>query len=151
MKMFILVIVIATVIGGFVGGEIMDKTFSILGATIGGVGLTTILLGLGAYFTAQEEKKRKQQLPPEIRGVFDRMKMGSDSISFACGQTESAVTLGRKEKWGKVRFRLYVAPEIESDPVFFNAFSVTITRREKAIIDMSAVLNAPTPSRPRRN
>lgn len=48
--------------------------------------------------------------------------MGSDSISFACGQTESAVTLGRKEKWGKVRFRLYVAPEIESDPVFFPFF-----------------------------
>lgn len=83
MKMFILVIVIATVIGGFVGGEIMDKTFSILGATIGGVGLTAILLGLGAYFTAQEEKKRKQQLPPEIRGVFDRMFGGPGTTSVA--------------------------------------------------------------------
>jgi len=82
MKIFIFIIVIATVIGGFVGGEIMDKTFSILGATIGGVGLTTILLGLGAYFTAQEEKKRKQQLPPEIRGIFDRM-FGSPGATSA--------------------------------------------------------------------
>lgn len=81
MKMFIVVIVIATIIGGFVGGEMTDKTFSILGATVGGVGLTTILLGLGAYFTAQEEKKKKQQLPPEIRGVFDRMFGGPNALS----------------------------------------------------------------------
>jgi hypothetical protein len=84
MKMFILVIIIAIVIGGFVGGEIMDKKFSILGATIGGVGLTTILLGLGAYFTAQEEKKKhKQKIPPEIRGVFDRMFGGLGTTSAA--------------------------------------------------------------------
>ncbi len=81
MKMFIVVIVIATIIGGFVGGEITDKTFSILGATVGGVGLTTILLGLGAYFTAQEEKKKKKQLPPEIRGAFDRMFGGHNALS----------------------------------------------------------------------
>ena len=81
MKIFIVVIVIATIIGGFVGGEMTDKTFSILGATVGGVGLTTILLGLGAYFTAQEEKKKKQQLPPEIRGVFDRMFGGPNALS----------------------------------------------------------------------
>lgn len=74
MKMFIVVIVVATIIGGFVGGELMDKTLSLLGAVIGGVGLTTALLGLGAYFTAQEEKKKKKNdLPPEMRGVLDRM------------------------------------------------------------------------------
>lgn len=79
MKMFIVIIVIATIIGGFVGGELTDKTFSMLGATVGGVGLTAIFLGLGAYFTAQDEKK-KQQLPPEIRGVFNRMFGGPNAL-----------------------------------------------------------------------
>ncbi len=73
MKIFIGVIVAAVVIGGFVGGELMDRTFSITGAVVGGVGLAAILLGLGAFFDAQERKKRKVELTPEIRGVFDRM------------------------------------------------------------------------------
>ncbi|OQW66966.1 MAG: hypothetical protein BVN29_04835 [Nitrospira sp. ST-bin5] len=73
MKIFLVVIVVATLIGGFVVGELMDKTFSLLGAVVGGVGLTAVLLGLGAFFTAQEEKKKKETLPPEIRGAFDRL------------------------------------------------------------------------------
>lgn len=73
MKIFFVVIAIATLMGGFVGGELMDNTFSLLGAVVGGVGLTTVLLGLGAFFTAQEERKKKEALPPEIRGVFDRL------------------------------------------------------------------------------
>ena len=73
MKIFIAVIVLATIVGGFVGGEIMDRTFSITGAVVGGVGLAAVLLGLGALFTAQEEKKSNKTLPPEMREVFDRM------------------------------------------------------------------------------
>ena len=73
MKAFIIVIVVATVLGGFVGGELTDTTFMLTGAVIGGVGTAAILLGLGAYFTAQEKQKRRAALTPEIRGVFDRM------------------------------------------------------------------------------
>lgn len=73
MRAFVLAIVVATVIGGFVGGELSDRTFSLLGALVGSVGSATVLLGLGAYFTAQEERRRKDALPPEVRQVFDRM------------------------------------------------------------------------------
>tara|TARA_B100001167_G_C16550762_1_gene203330 strand:+ start:139 stop:423 length:285 start_codon:yes stop_codon:yes gene_type:complete len=77
MKLFIAILIAATLIGGFAGGEIMDINFSILGAVIGGVGTAAVLLGLGAYFTAQEEKK--SDLTPEMRGVFDRMITGKEN------------------------------------------------------------------------
>ena len=73
MKVFITVIVVATIVGGFVGGELTDQTFTLTGAVIGGVGLASVLLGLGAFFSGQEEKNRKEKLPPEMRDVFDRM------------------------------------------------------------------------------
>lgn len=80
MKAFIIVIAVATVLGGFVGGELTDTTFMLTGAVIGGVGTAAVLLGLGAFFSAQDEKKRKAGNPaltPEMRGVFDRMLAGS--------------------------------------------------------------------------
>jgi hypothetical protein len=70
---FILVLIAATVIGGFVGGELMNRIFSLTGAVVGGVGTAAVLLGLGAYFDSQEKKKPKVDLTPEIRAVFDRM------------------------------------------------------------------------------
>lgn len=73
MKIFIAVIVAAIVIGGLVGGELMGQTFSLTGAVIGGVGLASVLIGLGAFFDAQEKKNRKKKLTPEMRAVFDRM------------------------------------------------------------------------------
>ena len=73
MKIFLIVIVIAALIGGFVGGGYIDKTFSPLGAVVGCVGLSVVLLGLGAFFAAQDKRKKKKELPPEIRDVFDRM------------------------------------------------------------------------------
>lgn len=75
MKKFIGVVVAATVIGGFVGGELTGDTFTITGAVIGGGGVFTVLMGLGAFFTAQEEKK-KGNIPPEIREIFGRMAAG---------------------------------------------------------------------------
>lgn len=75
MIVFILVLVIAAVAGGFVGGELSGSGFSALGAVIGGVGTGVVLLGLGAYFSAQEERKNRA-LTPEMRGVFDRMITG---------------------------------------------------------------------------
>ncbi len=73
MKLFITAIVAATIIGGFVGGELTNTLFTLTGAVIGGVGLTALLLGLGAYFDAQERQRRDKALPPDVRAVFDRM------------------------------------------------------------------------------
>jgi hypothetical protein len=73
MKKFIAVIFAAIVIGGFVGAELMDNSFSITGAVVGGVGTAAFLLGLGAFFDAQDKKRKDKDLPPEIRAVFDRM------------------------------------------------------------------------------
>lgn len=95
MKAFIIVIAIATVLGGFVGGELTDTTFMLTGAVIGGVGTAAVLLGLGAFFTAQDEKKRKAGTPaitPEMRGVFDRMlarSAGQAPTVSAAPRTES--------------------------------------------------------------
>jgi len=81
MRLFVVIIIVATVIGGFVGGELMDLTFSLTGAVIGGGGLAGIMLGLGAYFDAQDKKTRKEELTPEIRAVFDRMLGRASSAS----------------------------------------------------------------------
>ncbi|MFC7301094.1 hypothetical protein [Cognatiluteimonas weifangensis] len=91
MKIFIAVIVLATIVGGFVGGELMERTFSITGAAIGGVGLAAVLLGLGALFTAQEEKKRNKTLLPEMREVFGRM-LGDRPITPAAKPVSKPVT-----------------------------------------------------------
>jgi hypothetical protein len=73
-KIFILVVIAATVIGGLIGGEITDQTFTVWGAAFGGVGTFSILMGLGAFFTHQEKKKDKAaNLTPEMRAVFARM------------------------------------------------------------------------------
>jgi hypothetical protein len=80
MKLFIAVILAAIVIGGFVGAELMDSSFSITGAVVGGVGTAAVLLGLGAFFDAQERKRKEKALPPEMRAVFDRM-FGKDTSS----------------------------------------------------------------------
>lgn len=152
MKMFILVIVIATVIGGFVGGEIMDKTFSILGATIGGAGLTTILLGLGAYFTAQEEKKRKQQLPPEIRGVFDRMFGGPGTTSAAPPAWKPCPFYANKTRDDSLRWFANVPPWNKVDATIIEMligkfgsnplFEVFVhTSQEEGLINKYAQLN----------
>ena len=58
MKLFIGLIIAAAVIGGFVGAEITDDDFSITGAVIGGVGVFSALMGLGAFFDSQERKRR---------------------------------------------------------------------------------------------
>jgi hypothetical protein len=72
-KIFLWAIITASVIGGFIGGEVMDRAFSPMGAIIGGAGIAVLLFSLGALFHAQDKKKREEEIPPEIRKVFDRM------------------------------------------------------------------------------
>jgi len=72
---FALVLLVAGLIGGFVGAEWAGNSFSPTGALAASVLTAATLLGLGALFTRQERTKRKP-LPPEIRGVFDRMLGG---------------------------------------------------------------------------
>jgi primosomal protein N' len=76
MKLFIALIVGASIVGGFVGGLFTGATFSIIGAAIGGVGLAATVLSLGAFLTAQDERKKKQSVPPDVRAVFEGMLGG---------------------------------------------------------------------------
>lgn len=73
MKIFVAVIAVAIIIGGFVGAELMDSSFSITGAVVGGIGTFVVLLGLGAFFDAQERKRKEEDLPPEVIDFFDHM------------------------------------------------------------------------------
>lgn len=75
MKLFFGIILVAIIIGGLAGGEILEISFSIVGAAVGGISTAAVLLGLGAYFDLQD--KKSSDLSPEIRGVFDRMITGS--------------------------------------------------------------------------
>ncbi len=58
MKAFIIVIIVSAIIGGFVGGELTDRTFLLTGAVIGALGVGGTLFGLGWFFTKQDAKKR---------------------------------------------------------------------------------------------
>lgn len=58
MKTFIVVIIVSAIICGFVGGELMDRTFLLTGAVIGAIGVGGTLFGLGWFFTKQDAKKR---------------------------------------------------------------------------------------------
>jgi hypothetical protein len=58
MKAFIIVIIVSAIIGGFVGGELTDRTFLLTGAVIGALGVGGTLFGLGWFFTRQDAKKR---------------------------------------------------------------------------------------------
>ena len=61
MKLSISVIIAAIVTGGFAGAGLMDSSFSITGAVVGGVG-AAVLLGLLAYFDSQETKQEEKDL-----------------------------------------------------------------------------------------
>lgn len=100
MKLFIGLIIAAAVIGGFVGAEITGDDFSITGAVIGGVGVFSALMGLGAFFDSQERKRRAREISPEMRGVFDRM-FGVDTQNsgktFSEAMREKAKTSSQME------------------------------------------------------
>lgn len=93
MKLFIAIVAAATVVGGFVGGELTGTTFTLSGAVVGGVGTAAVLLGLGAYFDSQERKRRDTALPPEVRAVFDRMTAGKQQSSSAHPSRPSAASI----------------------------------------------------------
>jgi len=57
MKAFIVVIIVSIIIGGFVGGELTDRTFLLTGAVIGALGVGGTLFGLGWFFTKQDANK----------------------------------------------------------------------------------------------
>ena len=91
MKILIVVLIGATVIGGFVGAELPYTSFPITGEIIGGVGTFSILMGLGAFFSAQDRKNSGKELPQVMREVFDRM-LGQSSA-----QTQPAPKPGKPE------------------------------------------------------
>lgn len=58
MKAFFIVVFVSAIIGGFVGGELTDRTFLLTGAVIGALGVGGTIFGLGWFFNKQDAKKR---------------------------------------------------------------------------------------------
>lgn len=79
MKIFAVVLLGSAILGGLIGGELLDKTFSISGAAIGSVGVFAVLMAIGSFLTSREAR-RKSSIPPEIGGVFHRMSKHADLI-----------------------------------------------------------------------
>ena len=133
MKAFIIVIAVATVLGGFVGGELTGNTFMLTGAVIGGVGTAVVLLGLGAIFSTQDERKRKAggapPLTPEIREVFARMagRAGTPPGDAARPSADDKPAIYRRTVAGVVRTQLMTDYAKPSD-----AFGTLMTNRRAA-------------------
>lgn len=73
MRIFVVVLVVSFVLGGFIGGELTDRTFLVTGATLGMLLVGGAVFAGGAFFTARDEKRKRAGLTPEIREVFGRM------------------------------------------------------------------------------
>lgn len=85
MLIFVVVLIVAAAIGGFGVGQVTGDAFSILGAAGGAVATFAVLMGLGAFFDAQEKKRDKS-----IDHVFDRMVTGKEK------PTRAEVEAGKK-------------------------------------------------------
>ena len=128
MRMFALVIIAAVIIGGFVGGEIFGTSFSLTSAVAGGVGTFAVLMGLGAYFSSQEEKKTASNLPPEIRGVFDRMLKPSDE-TVVTSTIVNLIEQDREEfRAGRVPDRRLIPHHAIKRDIILEAFNIDYFR-----------------------
>lgn len=67
------VLLFAAAAGGLLTGVSSSERFSIWGALVGVVGTLAAVFGLGAYFSRRDEAQQGQQLPDDVRAVFERM------------------------------------------------------------------------------
>lgn len=68
-----MVLISVAAVGGLLAGTLSGETFSVWGALVAVAGTLAIIFGLGAYFTWQDEARQEQQLPEEMRAVFERL------------------------------------------------------------------------------
>lgn len=75
MRVFVIVIIFSAILGGLIAGELTDNEFIVTGAVAGGLGVAAVIFGLGAFFSAQDERRKSGStvITPELRAVFDRM------------------------------------------------------------------------------
>lgn len=75
MRVFVIVIIVSAILGGLIAGELTDNEFIVTGAVAGGLGVAAVIFGLGAFFSAQDERRKSGSsvITPEVRAVFDRM------------------------------------------------------------------------------
>ena len=107
MKLFVSVIIVAIVIGGFAGSGLMDSSFSITGAIVGGVG-AAVLLGLLAFLDAQETKREEQDLRnKEEQESIHREKEQKVREAEICRYKEEICKYKAKLKDCKVRLKDY--------------------------------------------
>ena len=94
MRKFWLTLIIAFVLGGLIGAEIGGSSFSFTGASVALVLTAGVLLGLGAYFHHQEERKVKET-PPEVREIFAGM-------ATALQETDALLARAKQQPTSKV-------------------------------------------------
>jgi hypothetical protein len=74
MKILVVVLIVAAIAGGLIGGELSDRPFTIWGAALGAGATFAVIFGLGGFFAWRDKQKRRaDDLPPEIRAVFEHM------------------------------------------------------------------------------
>jgi hypothetical protein len=127
MLLFLLVVLGAGLLGGFVGAEWSDydRTFSPTGAAVGSLGIAVALLALGALFDHQERKKRNQKLPDNVRRVFERWaSTPSGSVVSSPSAVNAAVAASLKKRMDavdpqKVKIFVYVLSRlgVMQDPI----------------------------------
>lgn len=138
MKIFVLVLAAAVVIGGFVGGELIGGAFSITGAVVGGVGTFAVLMGLGAFFSKQDDKKKAANLPPEMRGVFDRMFKGQSGNDVVMKAVTNLIEQDRAEiAAGRIPERRLIPHHAIKRDVIVEAFTRDFKRLSQGMQDLN--------------
>ncbi len=69
----VITLLVGAALGGFIGGYATGSVFSVLWAAVGAVSTLGVAFFLGWRFHVADEKKKKEELPPEMRAMFDRM------------------------------------------------------------------------------
>jgi hypothetical protein len=69
----VVTLLVGAIVGGFGGGFATGGVFSPLWAVIGAAVTLGLAVFLGWRFHVADEKKKREELTPEMRGVFDRM------------------------------------------------------------------------------
>ncbi len=66
-------LVVTLLVGAVIGGFATGGVFSPLWAVVGAVLTLGVAVFLGWRYHVADEKKKREELTPEMRGVFDRM------------------------------------------------------------------------------
>lgn len=89
-KIFVVVLAVAGAIGGVIGGYFLGNAFSVIWAVLVPIMLGTILLVMGAYFSKQGEKERKNRpFSPHVNDLLNRSIPGREEAERRKGYSHN--------------------------------------------------------------